>query len=143
MAKRSHLAASIGGRRIHPRDGATAIPTRGGERTTCRRVSSLLLNSVTLLKAALILGIITVLALLVYRALRPYLKLIRQFIQTVRYFQQANPQPPSARREGEKLIKCAACDTWIPESRALHANGSEYCSRVCLQRAAGRSRKAG
>ncbi|HXT63435.1 MAG TPA: PP0621 family protein [Pyrinomonadaceae bacterium] len=96
-----------------------------------------------MLKVALILGVIIVLALLVYRALRPYLKLIGQFIQTVRYFQQAGQRTPPTRREGEKLVKCTACDTWVPESCALHANGSEYCSKVCLQRTAGRSRKTG
>src|SRR5436189_332960 len=135
MAKRCRRAVWIGARRIQRRDGAPAILTRAGERTTCRRAPSASLNSVILLKVALILGIIIVLALLVYRALHPYLKLIGQFIQTVRYFQQARDRTPPARREGEKLVKCAACDTWIPESSALHANGSEYCSRVCLQRA--------
>ena len=95
------------------------------------------------MKVVLILGVLIILALLVYRALRPYLKLIRQFVQAVRYFQQPNTRRTSARREGERLVKCAACDTWIPESRALHGNMNDYCSTACLDRAGSRARKAG
>jgi hypothetical protein len=109
----------------------------------CRKTSLGVFLIQSLLKAALIFGVLIVLALIVYRALRPYLKLVRQFLQAVRYFQQPIHRTTSSRQEGEKLVKCAACDTWVPESRALHGNMSDYCSRACLEGTGRRARKAG
>lgn len=143
MARRFRLEVSIAARQIRLQDVAQQIPTRAGERTTCRKAFSGTVAFITLLKVAVVLGVLIILALLVFRAVRPYLKLIRQFIQAIRYFQQPNSPSPSSRREGEKLVKCAACDTWIPESRVLHANIHEFCSRECLERAGTRARKAG
>lgn len=90
-----------------------------------------------LLKIAFVAGIVFVLALLVYRTLRPFLNLIRQFVQTVRHFQQvgAREPDPDAKRKGERLVQCVTCNTWIPQSRALAANSASYCSPECVKRA--------
>jgi len=97
------------------------------------------------LRILFVLGLVLALALLVYRAVRPYLKLIRQFFQTVRHFQSVGNSPPASGQQREKLIKCGICDTWIPQSRALAANSVEYCSQDCLSRGAlsGRKKKFG
>jgi hypothetical protein len=89
------------------------------------------------LRILFVLGLVLALALLVFRAVRPYLKLIRQFFQTVRHFQSVGSRPSSSTgQQREKLVKCATCNTWIPESRALAANSGEYCSQDCMSRAA-------
>jgi hypothetical protein len=94
------------------------------------------------LRILFVLGLVLALALLIYRAVRPYLKLIRQFFQTVRHFQNVSESPPPSGRQREKLIKCEMCNTWIPQSRALAANSVEYCSQDCLSRGAvGRRKK--
>ena len=38
------------------------------------------------------------------------------------------------------LVRCAACGTHVPQSRALAAGGSLYCSDRCRQAAAVRER---
>jgi hypothetical protein len=95
------------------------------------------------LRILLVVGLVLALALFVYRAVRPYLKLIRQFFQTVRHFQSVGSTPASSTgQQREKLVKCETCNTWIPESRALAANSGEYCSQDCLSRAVvGRRKK--
>jgi len=36
-----------------------------------------------------------------------------------------------------KLVNCAKCGTWVPESRAIRLGGnSYYCSGVCVERSA-------
>jgi hypothetical protein len=39
---------------------------------------------------------------------------------------------------GQKLVRCEACGTWVPEARALslRSSTSSYCSTACLERAA-------
>lgn len=76
-----------------------------------------------------------VLALLLLYRSRRYLKLIHQFLQSVRHFQTVASRETPARSESHKLIQCGSCGTWIPESRAVAANFGEYCSNDCLKRA--------
>jgi hypothetical protein len=63
--------------------------------------------------------------------------------------QQQQQQSDIPRRQkptptpNERLVRCAACGTWMPASRAvrLHA-GATYCSHSCLERAADSTQKA-
>jgi hypothetical protein len=87
------------------------------------------------LKIAFVLGLVVVVALLVYRALRPYLKLVRQFIQSVRHFQRTIQDPPATDIHSHKLVKCEQCETYLPQSRALTAKSLYFCSEDCLKRA--------
>ena len=86
---------------------------------------------------------------LVYWRLRPYIRAARRFLGMVREAQRMGapggppPDLPHAgrRRAGaaaEKLVRCAACGTWVAADRAvsLRATGVSYCSHACLERAA-------
>ena len=48
------------------------------------------------------------------------------------------------RTPSEKLVRCAACGTWIPAASAvaLRATGATFCSHACLERAADSPRRA-
>ncbi len=74
--------------------------------------------------------------MLLYRKLRPKLLTLRNFIHAIRQFQSQ-----AARRknpgESEKLVCCAACGVWVPQTRALPSAGSGefwYCSDECRRR---------
>jgi hypothetical protein len=93
------------------------------------------------LKIAFVVGLVLVLALLIYRAVRPYLKLLRQFIQSVRHFQRTIQNPPRPDIQSHKLVKCEQCGTYLPQSRALTAKALWFCSEDCLKRAGVTRRK--
>jgi hypothetical protein len=96
------------------------------------------------LRIVFILALIAALGALLYRALRPYLNLVKQFIRTVRHFRNVATPAVRPKAQAEKLVQCGACGIWIPQTRSLMANSIDYCSRDCLQRAGvRRERKAG
>jgi hypothetical protein len=76
------------------------------------------------------------LVLLLYRKLRPYLLTLRNFLHAIRQFQTQGTRNKT-RSEPEKLVCCAACGVWVPQTRALLSPGSTdlwYCSDECLRR---------
>src|SRR5437773_3178422 len=100
-----------------------------------------------ILKYLLVLALIALLFWLLYRRLRPYIQVLRQMFEIVSgTLGKSSPQSEFRRttpNAENKLVRCAACNTWIPQSRALESNSSSYCSRVCLKEAGiGRRRKA-
>ena len=77
-----------------------------------------------------------------YRRLRPYLFFARRVLGMVRDAQRLgvrersiNSQPPP-KQPHEKLVRCVACGTWSPASRAisLRTSNASYCSHACLER---------
>ena len=89
------------------------------------------------MKLLIVLGLVALLVVLLYRRLRPYLKLIRDFLRTIRHFQQINVNRLGRQNQSpqtEKLVCCEACGTWIPAGRALTvgSSGSIFCSADCL-----------
>ena len=94
-----------------------------------------------ILKYLVVIALAGLLLWLLYRKLRPYLRTLRTFIQAIRQF-QAKATENRGTSEPEKLICCAACEVWVPQTRALPADGSSkfwYCSDECRRR----KRKAG
>jgi len=85
------------------------------------------------LKYLVVIALLALLLVLLYRRLRPYLKTIRNFINTVRQF-QTEAARPKRQAETEKLVRCAACGVWIPITRALTSRSGEmlFCSVECL-----------
>lgn len=72
---------------------------------------------------------------LLYRQLRPFLNVARDFLYTVRHFQQINANRDKPQHEqAEKLVRCESCGTWVPIGRALTAGpqDSVFCSTDCL-----------
>jgi predicted SprT family Zn-dependent metalloprotease len=106
------------------------------------------------LKYLFILALFALAVFLVYWRLRPYIRGVRRFIGVVREVKrvravntatqsdipQATKQKAAA---NEKLVRCAACGTWMPASRAVSLRaGATYCSHSCLERAADFPHKA-
>jgi hypothetical protein len=102
------------------------------------------------LKLLIVLGILAVIFLLIYLRLRPFIKMARQMFGVARDVRGAMRQEPAAAgsarsSSGDRLVRCAACETWIPSSRAvkLRSSNTSYCSHACLETAAaGSKRKA-
>jgi len=88
------------------------------------------------LKYLVVIALAGLLLMLLYRKLRPYLLTLRNFIRAIRQF-QAQANGGKNRGESEKLVCCARCGVWVPQTRALPAAGSSevwYCSDECLRR---------
>lgn len=105
------------------------------------------------MKYLFVLGLFAVIAFLVYRRLRPYIRGVRRFLGVVREMNRvragAQQQSDIPRRKqpepasNERLARCAACGTWMPASRAVSLRaGTTYCSHSCLERAADSPQKA-
>lgn len=92
------------------------------------------------MKLLFVLALFAVLALLLYRRLRPYINAARRvlgFVREARLNVEGAPatSPRSAGAASESLVRCANCDTWLPASRALtlRSSASVYCSTACLE----------
>ena len=88
------------------------------------------------MKVLLVIGLVALLFLLLYRRLRPYLKIVQNFLNSIRQFQQINASQAGKQRpdqQGEKLVQCEACGTWVPIGRALSSGsaGAFFCSAEC------------
>ena len=110
------------------------------------------------MKYLFVLALLALAAFAVYWRLRPYIRGVRRFLGVVREVNRMSartqtgvPREDRQTREGtrtrtssEKLVRCAACGTWIPAASAvaLRARGATYCSHACLERAADSPRRA-
>ena len=104
------------------------------------------------MKYLFVFGLFAVVAFLVYWRLRPYIRGVRRFLGVVREMNRmraggTRPDIPRQQKSkptrDEKLLRCAACGTWMPASRAVSLRaGTTYCSHSCLERAADSPRKA-
>ena len=100
------------------------------------------------MKVLIILGALAFLALLIYRAVKPYLATARRFLSFVRDVRRMSAggttvagAPRPANTEVKKLVRCASCGVWLPAARALalRSSAASYCSHACLERAAEQS----
>jgi hypothetical protein len=100
------------------------------------------------LKVLVVIGLVVLLFVLLYRRLRPHLRVLGEFIKTVRRLQQmgtSDAPRENQNRKGEKLVHCETCGTWIPVGRALREGsaGSFFCSKDCLSGVVAKKRKTG
>ncbi len=105
------------------------------------------------MKYLVLLALFAAVALVVYWRLRPYIRGVRRFLGVVREMRRVSggaasgfpeQQQAGAKKSaaGEKLLRCAACGTWMPASRAVSLRrGASYCSHACLERAADAPRR--
>jgi hypothetical protein len=107
-------------------------------------------------KYLFVLGMFAFMAFLVYWRLRPYIRSVRRFLGVVRQMNRMSsgraqpsgiprPRQPTTTTTApnERLVRCAACGTWMPASRAVSLRaGATYCSHSCLERASDSPRKA-
>lgn len=104
------------------------------------------------MKYLIILGVIALIFyLLLFWRLRRYFPLARRIFGITRDLYRVTrskeaPQQVSRSKQsgGEKLVRCSACGTWIPEGRAVQLNAAAavYCSTSCLEDAAAQPRSA-
>ena len=105
------------------------------------------------MKYLFLLGLLAFVGALVYWRLRPYIRTVRRIfgaVRDVRRMSVGQQERPNLSRQQsrddrrgaaptEKLVRCAACGTWIPASRAVslqRSSENSYCSHACLERAA-------
>ncbi len=82
---------------------------------------------------------------LIYLRLRPYINIARRVLGVVREargMSVVQTMPNTVRqqnKDGERLVRCAACGIWFPVSRAIsfRSTSSNFCSHACLERSAG------
>ena len=80
------------------------------------------------MKYLIIAGLVSIIFVLVYSRIRPYLKLIQQVSSSL------NAPPEQRTPSRNKLVRCDRCGTWIPADRAMKLNSglATYCSAECL-----------
>jgi len=89
------------------------------------------------MKYLIIGALLSIIFVLVYSRVRPYLKLIEQVIKSFQVVTDvsattaaASPKTPSK----NKLVRCESCGTWIPAERALNLSSglATFCSPECM-----------
>ena len=82
------------------------------------------------MKYLIIAGLVSIIFVLVYTRVRPYLKLI----QTVANSLNAPPEQRNPTPSRNKLVRCDRCGTWIPADRAMTLNSglATFCSAECM-----------
>jgi hypothetical protein len=103
-------------------------------------------------KYLVVLALFALVAGYAYWRLRPYIRGARRVFATLREVRrmQQGGRPADATKgskpkavANERLVRCAACGTWTPASRAVKlGGGATYCSHTCLERAADPSHTA-
>jgi hypothetical protein len=88
------------------------------------------------MKYLIIAGLVSIIFVLVYTRIRPYLKLIQKIVNSLNVATDINastaPRQKSASRN--KLVRCERCGTWVPAERALNLNSglATFCSPECM-----------
>ena len=100
------------------------------------------------MKLLIVLIILVIFLALLYLRLRPYIKMARRMFGVVRdvrgMSQNEAVQPLRSETVADnRLVRCAACGTWTPASRAvkLRSSSATYCSHTCLETSAAGSSK--
>ena len=91
------------------------------------------------MKYLIIAAVVAFAFVVVYSRVRPYLVLIRKLVNSLNASVTVGSPAQSSNNSLEnKLVKCAGCETWIPEDRALNLRkgGAVYCSPECLEKQA-------
>lgn len=100
----------------------------------------------------ILFALLALFVFLVYWRLRPYIRGLRRLLGVLREVNRVRaaaaaaqsdlPRRPVRETAADKsLVRCAACGTWAPASRAVSLRaGATYCSHACLERAADPSR---
>ena len=80
------------------------------------------------MKYLIIGALVSIIFVLVYSRIRPYLKLFHQVANSL------NAPPEQRIPSRNKLVRCDRCGTWIPADRAMKLNSglATYCSAECL-----------
>jgi hypothetical protein len=80
------------------------------------------------MKYVIIAALVSIIFILVYSRVRPYLKLIQELTNSL------NAPPEQKTPSRNKLVRCDRCGTWIPADRAMRLGSglATYCSAECV-----------
>ena len=80
------------------------------------------------MKYVIIAALVSIIFVLVYSRIRPYLKLIQELTNSL------NAPPVQKTPSRNKLVRCDRCGTWIPADRAMKLGSglATYCSAECM-----------
>jgi len=88
------------------------------------------------MKYLIIAALVSIIFVLVYTRVRPYLKLIQKVMQSLNVVTDINTSTAERQKvpSRNKLVRCDSCGTWIPAERAVHLGSglSSFCSAECL-----------
>ena len=88
------------------------------------------------MKYLIIAALVSIIFVLVYTRVRPYLKLIQKIVQSLNVVTDVNTTAVTRQKvpSRNKLVRCDSCGTWIPAERALSLNSglATYCSPECF-----------
>jgi len=88
------------------------------------------------MKYLIIAALVSIVFVLVYTRIRPYLKLIQKIVNSLNVATDISaytaPRQKSSSRN--KLVRCDRCGTWVPAERALNLNSglATFCSPECM-----------
>ena len=98
------------------------------------------------MKYLVIAALVSIIFVLVYSRVRPYLKLIQKIASSlnaaVDITTTTTAQQPKTTSKN-KLVRCDSCGTWIPAERALNLNAglATFCSAECMASRGSKERK--
>ncbi|HXQ74716.1 MAG TPA: hypothetical protein VN844_29695 [Pyrinomonadaceae bacterium] len=88
------------------------------------------------MKYLIIAALVSIVFVIVYSRVRPYLKLIRKVVESLNVATEGTVTSADQQRSPSKnkLVRCDSCGTWIPAERALHLGSglASFCSTECL-----------
>ena len=88
------------------------------------------------MKYLIIAALVSIVFVLVYSRVRPYLKLIRNVVNSLNVATDVSASTASQQKSPSrnKLVRCERCGTWIPAERALNLNSglATFCSPECM-----------
>ena len=98
------------------------------------------------MKYLIIAALVSIIFVLVYSRVRPYLKLIQKIASSLNAAVDVTTTTPAQRPKTpskNKLVRCASCGTWIPAERALNLNSglATFCSAECMANKSAKERK--
>lgn len=97
------------------------------------------------MKYLIIAALVSIVFVLIYTRVRPYLKLVQKILQSltaVADITTTTASRPDTRSEN-KLVRCDSCGTWVPADRSLKLKSglATYCSTECMTKPASKERR--
>ena len=98
------------------------------------------------MKYLIIAALVSIIFVLVYSRVRPYLKLIQKIASSLNAavdITTTTTAPQQKTPSKNKLVRCESCSTWIPAERALRLNSglATFCSAECMANKGSKERK--
>jgi len=88
------------------------------------------------MKYLIIATLVSIVFVLVYTRIRPYLKLIQKIVNSLNVATDISASTATRQKSASrnKLVRCDRCGTWVPAERALNLNSglATFCSPECM-----------